>query len=516
VGFIELIQSDYTVLLIPVISAFIGWFTNWLAVQMMFYPNDFVGIPPFLGWQGIVPASAERLARFSTRLITTKLLSLEELFQNFKGDAFASEMDAVVDQITEQILQEVAQKHAKVMWENAGEVMQNMVRQKLREEVRTVVINITDDFSTNITKILDLEQVVLDAVMKNRRLMTMMFLEVGEAEFKFIIRSGIWFGFLFGIPQMIIWVVWPAVWVLPFFGFLVGYATNWIALKLVFEPQRPVKIGPFVLQGLFHKRQQVVAERFSELTAGHLLNAENIVRTVTGGRVRQAGADAREGPRGGADRQVRAAPDGRHDAPRGTARPAPDRGLHHDRGGDPARRRPAPHVRGEGRGHPRRATRPHESARLGVLRGRAAARVPAGRVEAHPGRRRAGLGGRRGSAGVDVRRHPRRLIPQRQRASGARVGCAARTGCAATWRNRPRLVAASAVRKCPRVSTDRATNCRISRQGWDGRPAIPCRRYWPGKRSELKGLQQRVSDPPRGVDSRHHARGAIRARERPG
>ena len=128
-GFIELIQSDYTVLLIPVISAFIGWFTNWLAVQMMFYPNDFVGIPPFLGWQGIVPASAERLARFSTRLITTKLLSLEELFQNFKGDAFASEMDAVVDQITEQILQEVAQKHAKVMWENAGEVMQNMVRQ---------------------------------------------------------------------------------------------------------------------------------------------------------------------------------------------------------------------------------------------------------------------------------------------------------------------------------------------------------------------------------------------------
>ncbi|MBP7684830.1 MAG: DUF445 family protein, partial [Deltaproteobacteria bacterium] len=208
-GFIELIQSDYTVLTIPFVSAFIGWFTNWLAVQMMFYPNDFVGIPPFLGWQGIVPASAERLARFSTRLITTKLLSLEELFENFKGEAFASEMDAVVDQITEQILQEVAQKHAKVMWENAGEVMQNMVRQKLREEVRTVVINITDDFSNNITKILDLEQVVLEAVMKNRRLMTMMFLEVGEAEFKFIVNSGIWFGFLFGIPQMIIWVYWP-------------------------------------------------------------------------------------------------------------------------------------------------------------------------------------------------------------------------------------------------------------------------------------------------------------------
>ena len=282
-AFLELIQSDYTVLLIPIISAFVGWFTNVIAVKMMFYPTEFVGIPPYLGWQGIVPASAERLARFSTKLITTKLLSLEQLFENFKGEAFAHEMDLVVDEITDQILKEVAEKHAKVMWENAGEVMQKMVRDNLRTEVRNVVIKITDDFSDNITKILDLEQVTLDAVMANRSLMTMMFLEVGEAEFKFIERSGIWLGLLFGIVQMVVWVLFPATWVLPFFGFLVGYATNWIALKLIFEPRNPRKVGPFLVQGLFHKRQAVVSERFSELTAGRVLNADNIVRTVTQG-----------------------------------------------------------------------------------------------------------------------------------------------------------------------------------------------------------------------------------------
>ena len=103
-AFLELIQSDYTVLLIPIISAFVGWFTNVIAVKMMFDPTEFVEIPPYLGWQGIVPASAERLARFSTKLITTKLLSLEQLFENFKGEAFAHEMDLVVDEITDQIL----------------------------------------------------------------------------------------------------------------------------------------------------------------------------------------------------------------------------------------------------------------------------------------------------------------------------------------------------------------------------------------------------------------------------
>lgn len=36
-----------TYLLIPVVAAFVGWFTNWLAVQMIFYPVKFWGIPIF-------------------------------------------------------------------------------------------------------------------------------------------------------------------------------------------------------------------------------------------------------------------------------------------------------------------------------------------------------------------------------------------------------------------------------------------------------------------------------------
>src|SRR5690606_10004058 len=136
----------------------------------------------------------------------------------------------------DQIIGEVAGKHAPVLWENAGEFMQGQIRAKISEEVRAVAIRIADDLSENINDILDLEQVVIDAVIADRRLMSQMFLEVGREEFKFIERSGIWFGGLFGIVQMSIWVVYPEWWVLPFFGFMVGYATNWLALKLVFDP----------------------------------------------------------------------------------------------------------------------------------------------------------------------------------------------------------------------------------------------------------------------------------------
>jgi len=51
-------------LLIPVVAAIVGWVTNWLAVQMIFYPIQYRGLSlyrrpelplGFLGWQGIIP-----------------------------------------------------------------------------------------------------------------------------------------------------------------------------------------------------------------------------------------------------------------------------------------------------------------------------------------------------------------------------------------------------------------------------------------------------------------------------
>ncbi len=269
---------------IPFVSAFVGWFTNVVAVQMMFYPTNFVGIRPFLGWQGIVPANATRLAQFSIRLITTRLVSLKELFAGFSGEDFAKNLDGVVDDVTEQVVREVAEKHAPELWANAGEFMQEQVRAKIREEVRAVAIRIADDFGSNITEILDLEKVVVDAVMADRALMSQMFLEVGREEFKFIENSGIWFGGLFGIVQMAIWVYYPEWWILPLFGFIVGYATNWLALKLVFEPKEPRRYGPFVVHGLFHKRQQEVASRFASITTARVLNADNMTATITTGK----------------------------------------------------------------------------------------------------------------------------------------------------------------------------------------------------------------------------------------
>jgi len=278
------IQDNSIVLLIPLISALVGWFTNVVAIKMMFYPVEFAGVPPYLGWQGVIPANALRLAKMSNALITQKLLSLRQLFdETFNAESFTGKLGAVIDDVTNQIVDEVADKHAKLMWDNAGEFMQNKVRERVRAEVIAVSHAIAMDMADDIDSIMDIEKTVLEAMERHKALMGEMFYAVGRKEFKFIERSGLYFGFLFGIFQMVVWVLYPAPWILPAAGFCVGYLTNWIAIRLVFAPREPVQIGPVTVQGLFHKRQNEVAEAFGRTIATRVLNADNIVTTVMEG-----------------------------------------------------------------------------------------------------------------------------------------------------------------------------------------------------------------------------------------
>ncbi|MFB6350777.1 MAG: hypothetical protein ABEK29_03175, partial [Bradymonadaceae bacterium] len=49
-------------LTIPFLAALVGWATNVIALKMTFYPLEFVGLPPWFGWQGIIPSKARKMA----------------------------------------------------------------------------------------------------------------------------------------------------------------------------------------------------------------------------------------------------------------------------------------------------------------------------------------------------------------------------------------------------------------------------------------------------------------------
>ena len=113
---------------------------------------------------------------------------------------------------------------------------------------------------------------------------------MGHAELEFLVQSGIYFGALLGFLQMWTWMVVPKPWTLPLAGAAVGYATNWIAIKLLFDPAEPqvfrTPFGPVTLQGLFEKRQPEVSEEFSQFLSERVLTSPRLVDELANGRLR--------------------------------------------------------------------------------------------------------------------------------------------------------------------------------------------------------------------------------------
>ncbi len=274
------------VLCIPFISGFIGWFTNWIAVKATLYPVEFVGIPPLLGWQGVVPKNTDDLTLNFSKLIHNKLLDIEKIFADIGRDDNEA-IKQVVEDIAQEIIHEFSTNLAPDKWARAREKLRSYINDLVRRNVREVTDEILERMSREASDFIDVDAIVREAMAEDRALLGQVMVEIAGPEFKFIERSGLWFGGLFGVIQMFVWIAYPAGWVLPAAGFIVGYATNWLALTLIFEPREPMQIGPLRVQGVFIKRQLEVAQKFADVIAERVLNTDKLIQHLSEGPSRE-------------------------------------------------------------------------------------------------------------------------------------------------------------------------------------------------------------------------------------
>ena len=67
------------------------------------------------------------------------------------------------------------------------------------------------------------------------------------------------------------------IYTLPFIAALVGWFTNFIAVKMLFHPKKPVNIlGVYKLQGIFPKNQLNVANKIGKMVAEELLSSQDL------------------------------------------------------------------------------------------------------------------------------------------------------------------------------------------------------------------------------------------------
>lgn len=122
-------QPLFGFLLVPIFAALVGYGTNWLAIQMTFYPIEFGPIKlyqfpdqpfGFFGWQGIIPSKAGKMAGILTDLITSKLMDVRTVFNRVDPTVVATTMAPQIRETTARAVAAVALSEAPTIWNGLG------------------------------------------------------------------------------------------------------------------------------------------------------------------------------------------------------------------------------------------------------------------------------------------------------------------------------------------------------------------------------------------------------------
>ena len=91
---------DYKILLFPLVGAAIGWFTNYVAVKMLFRPYKPVN---FFGLkiQGLIPKRRREIAKSIANGIEKELLSAKDLSDVLEEIDWEEEVEKTVEEVVE-------------------------------------------------------------------------------------------------------------------------------------------------------------------------------------------------------------------------------------------------------------------------------------------------------------------------------------------------------------------------------------------------------------------------------
>jgi uncharacterized membrane protein YheB (UPF0754 family) len=279
----DIVAHWYIDFSIPVVAALIGYVTKLVAIRMMFRPIDFIGIKPYLGWQGIVPRRAARMASIAVDTMTRDLISASEVVARLDPVLVAKEIAEPMRRASEEITREVMAEYQPGLWEAMPEPMRNLMIGRVQAESPRMVREVLTEIQSDVDSVFDLKEMVITNLVTDKALLNRIFQEAGRKEFRFIARSGIYFGGTIGLLQMTLWVLFHEPLIMPAFGLIVGWFTDWLALKMIFNPKEPIRILGVEWQGLFLKRRKEVAADYGALIADEIITPRKVIEAVLKG-----------------------------------------------------------------------------------------------------------------------------------------------------------------------------------------------------------------------------------------
>ncbi len=195
---------NYWLILIPFISAFIGWFTNWIAIKMLFHPREpkkILGIT----FQGIFPKRQRQFAEKLGKLVSTELISFKEIEEKITHSGNLEKVMPVIENRIDDFLRRKLSDVFPIISMFIGDSTINQLKVVFMDELRTIFPEIIRKYMKNLESELDMEEIVTSKVAGfSSDKMENILNQIMSSEFRFVEIIGGVLGFLIGIVQVLI------------------------------------------------------------------------------------------------------------------------------------------------------------------------------------------------------------------------------------------------------------------------------------------------------------------------
>jgi uncharacterized membrane protein YheB (UPF0754 family) len=197
-------MNYWLIFLIPVISAFIGWITNRVAIKMLFHPRKpkyFLG----MRFQGIFPKRQQQFADKLGKTVSRQFLSYGDIQAQISDPSNLSKIMPLIENHIDEFLRVKLTQEIPMVGMFIGDKTVALLKQALMKEIETLFPIVLKQYAINLKDQLDIEQIVTNkvAAFSSDKLEELLY-EIMSKEFRFVEIIGAVIGFVIGVVQVIL------------------------------------------------------------------------------------------------------------------------------------------------------------------------------------------------------------------------------------------------------------------------------------------------------------------------
>ena len=145
------------------------------------------------------------------------------------------------------------------LWDSLPATARNALVNRVHSQAPQIIDNLMTQMRAQLDSVVDLQFLTVTTLVRNKAQLN-----------DFVRRSGVYFGFVIGLVQMVAWATIHNIWIMPIFGFITGFVSDWLALNMLFRPKERRSFLGISFQGVLQVKREEITRDYAEIMATDL------------------------------------------------------------------------------------------------------------------------------------------------------------------------------------------------------------------------------------------------------